>query len=92
MIGAAVSSDADLPSVRFQPRRPASRGRLLAAFVFGPLLWLVALAVVAWLFVNTTVIVLGLLVAAASFVVSLVVLAVLYAGRRREERRYVDTR
>jgi divalent metal cation (Fe/Co/Zn/Cd) transporter len=87
-----VSSDADLPSVRFQPLRPASRGRLLAAFVFGPLLWLAALAVVAWLFVNSTVIVLGLLVAAASFVISLVVLAGLYAGRRREERRYVDSR
>jgi divalent metal cation (Fe/Co/Zn/Cd) transporter len=87
-----VSSDADLPSVRFQPLRPASRGRLLAAFVFGPLLWLAALAVVAWLFVNSTVIVLGLLVAAASFVISLVVLAGLYAGRRREERQYVDSR
>jgi divalent metal cation (Fe/Co/Zn/Cd) transporter len=85
-----VSSDTDLPSVRFEPRRPASRVRLIAGFIFGPLLWLVALAVAAWLFINSSLIVIGLLVTLASFVVSLIVLALMRAGRLREERRYVD--
>jgi uncharacterized RDD family membrane protein YckC len=85
-----VSSDTDLPSVRFEPRRPASGVRLIAGFIFGPLLWLVALAVAASLFVNSSLIVIGLLVTLASFVVSLIVLALMRAGRLREERRYVD--
>jgi hypothetical protein len=84
-----MSSDTDPPSVRFEPLRPASRRRLAAAFVLGPILWLVALTVAAWLFAYGWAIQLALLVAAASFLASLLVLALLRAGRRREERRYV---
>jgi len=61
---------------------------LIAALIFGPILWLIALIVVAWLVAYTWAIELGLLVALASFVVSLFVLALLRDGRRREERDY----
>jgi hypothetical protein len=71
------------PVVRFEPLRPVSRGRLIAAFVLGPILWLVALVVAALLFDYSSSIALGLLVTAASFVVSLLVLALLHARRRR---------
>jgi peptidoglycan/LPS O-acetylase OafA/YrhL len=85
-----VSSELDRPSVRFEPLRPASRGRLIAGFVLGPVLWLVALVVAAVLFDHSSAIALGLLVTVACFVVSLAVLALLHAGRRRQERRYAD--
>ena len=83
-----MGSELDRPSVRFEPLRPASRGRLLAGFVLGPVLWLVALTVASWLFDYSWAIGLGLLVTVASFLVSLVVLALLHAARRRQERRY----
>jgi hypothetical protein len=87
-----VSSDTELPSVRFEPLRPASRGRLIAALILGPILWFVALAVAAWLLAYSWAIELGLLVTVASFLLSLAVLALLRVGRRREERRYVARR
>ena len=65
---------------------------MIAAVVLGPILWLVALVVGAWLFVNTWVIQLGLLVALGSFVLALLVLSLLRRGRLREERRYADRR
>jgi hypothetical protein len=83
-----VSGEPERPVVRFEPLRPASRGRMIAAFVLGPLFWLVALIVAAWVLEYTEAIALGLLVAVASFVVSLVVLALVYAARRRQEERY----
>jgi peptidoglycan/LPS O-acetylase OafA/YrhL len=83
-------SEVGRPAVRFEPLRPGSRGRLIAAFVLGPVLWLVALIVAAWLFDYSSSIGLGLLVTAASFVVSLLVLALLHAGRRRQEKRYAN--
>jgi presenilin-like A22 family membrane protease len=85
-----VGSELGRPSARFEPLRPASRGRLIAGFVLGPVLWLSALVVGAWLFDHTSAVALGLLVAVASFLVSLLVLALLRAGRRRQERRYAD--
>ena len=85
-----MSSETGGPSVRFEPLRPMSRGRLIVALVIGPVLWLVALVVAAWLFDYSSAIALGLLVTVASFLVSLVVLALLHAGRRRQERRYAD--
>ena len=85
-----MGSELDRPSVRFEPLRPASRGRLIAGFVLGPVLWLLALIVAAWLFDYSWAIALGLLVTVASFLVSLLVLALLHAGRRRQERRYAD--
>jgi membrane protein implicated in regulation of membrane protease activity len=82
--------DVGQPVVSFEPLRPASRGRLIAAVLLGPVVWLVALIVAAWLFHYSSSIALGLVVTAASFVVSLVVLALLHARRRRQERRYAD--
>lgn len=73
---------------RFEPLRLASRPRLVAAFVLGPLLWVISFAVASVLIERTNAIELGLLIALGSFVVALVVLGVLYLFRRREERRY----
>ena len=85
-----MGSRLDQPSVRFEPLRPASRGRLIAGFVLGPALWLVALVAAAWSFDYRLATGLGLLVTAASFFVSLIVLVLLHAGRRRQERRYAE--
>jgi hypothetical protein len=76
---------------RFRPLRPASRARLIAAIVLGPVLWAVALAVVAWFIEYTDAIGIGLLVMLASFVISAIVLSVLRRVRLREERRYADS-
>lgn len=86
-----MSSELDRSAVRFEPRRPASRGRLIAGFVLGPVLWLVALIVAAWLFDYSWAIGVGLLVTVASFLVSLLVLAILHSRRRSQERRYADS-
>jgi hypothetical protein len=86
-----VSSELGRPSVRFEPLRPASRGRLIAGFVLGPFLWLVALIVAAWLFDYSWAIGVGLLITVASFLASLVVLAILYSRRRSQERRYANS-
>jgi TRAP-type mannitol/chloroaromatic compound transport system permease large subunit len=75
---------------RFQPLRPASRPKLIAAIVLGPVAWLVVLVIAAWLISFTDAIEFGLLVAAGAFVLAAIVLSVLRLGRRREERRYVD--
>ena len=83
-------SDGGVPAARFEPLRPASRGRLIAGLVLGPVLWVIALIVAAALFDYSSKIALGLLVTLASFVVSLVVLALLHAARRRQEKRYAD--
>ena len=83
-----MSSEGERQPVRFVPLRPASRGRLIAGFVLGPILWLVALIGAAALFEQSGAIVLGLLVTVAAFVISLLVLGVLRAARRRQERRY----
>jgi ABC-type transport system involved in multi-copper enzyme maturation permease subunit len=85
-----VSGETERPTVRFEPLRPATRGRLVAAFIIGPLSWLVALIVVAWVLEYTSAIALGLLVTAASFLASLLVLALVHAARRRQERRYAE--
>ena len=85
-----MGSELDQPSVRFEPLRPASRGRLIAGFVLGPFLWLLMLVGAAWVFDHSLAIGLGLLVTAASFFVSLIVLALLHTGRRRQERRYAE--
>jgi hypothetical protein len=88
----AVSTTGPPHPVRFEPLRPASRRRIIVAVVAGPFLWLVALLLVAWLFVSSRIIQIGLLVTAVSLVVSVILLTALYAGRKREERRYVDSR
>ncbi len=74
----------------FRPLRPASRPKLIAAFVLGPILWVIGLILVSWVLDRTDAIELGLLIAAASFVFAAVVLSLLRIGRNREERRYAD--
>ena len=83
-----MSSEGERQPVRFVPLRPASRGRLVAGFVLGPILWLAALIVAAALFEESAAIALGLLVTVAAFVVSLLTLGLLHAARRRQERQY----
>jgi hypothetical protein len=75
---------------RFTPLRPASGLKLTLALIFGPIAWLIALSVVSALLKRSDMIQFGLVVTLASFVVAFVVLIVLRAGRRREERRYAD--
>lgn len=75
---------------RFRPLRPASRASLIAAIMLGPVLWAVALYLVAAVIEYTDAIGLGLLVALGSFVISAVVLSLLRWGRLREERRFAD--
>jgi hypothetical protein len=87
-----VSDDREHPAVRFEALRPAPRGRLILAAVVGPILWLLGLVVAAWVVEERDAIGIGLLVAAVSLLVALLVLALLRAARRRRERRYVDGR
>ena len=83
-------TEPDRPPIRFEPLRPASRGRLIAGFVLGPVLWLVALIVAGWLLDYSWAIPLGLLVTVVSFLGSLLVLSIIHRARRSEERRYAD--
>lgn len=86
-----MREDAHTSSVRFEPLHPASRASLILGVVVGPVLWLVAIAVAAWFFEYTWAIALGLVVTVTSFLVALVVLALLRTGRVRQEERYVDS-
>ena len=76
--------------MQFEPLRPASRGALIAGFVLGPILWLVALVVGALLVGESAAIALGVAVALASFVIALLVLSLVYVARRRQEKRFAD--
>lgn len=83
-----MSRDTERSGVQFEPLRPASSRRLIAAIVLGPLLWVIALIVAAWLFAYSWAIQLALLVTLASFLLALVVLSLMRQGRVRQERRY----
>jgi predicted lysophospholipase L1 biosynthesis ABC-type transport system permease subunit len=84
----AVSSERRLERIEpFRPLRPTPRRRRIALFVVGPLLWLVALLLVAIVVNRTDAIETGILVALAAVALSLVVLSLLRAGRNRERRR-----
>jgi uncharacterized membrane protein len=72
----------------FMPLGPVPRRRLILRAVIAPLLWLVALLVAAMVVHRTDAIELGLLIAFAAAVVSLVVMSLLRAGRNREQGRY----
>jgi Sec-independent protein secretion pathway component TatC len=72
---------------QFAPLRPVDHGRLIAMFVLGPLVWLVAIVVAAVLVHRTFAIELGLIITFVSFVGFAVVLLAFYAGRRRQEQR-----
>jgi uncharacterized membrane protein len=87
-----MREDVAKSSVRFEPLQPASRSRLIAGVVIGPLLWLVVLALSAWVFEYTWAIAVGMLVVVVSIIVSLIVLSLLRVTRVRQEKRYVDSR
>lgn len=76
----------------FRPLRPARGTKLVLAAVIGPIAWVVAWLVAAYLIYRANVIEDGLLVMAAAFVFSFLVLGLLAWGRRREERRFEDGR
>ena len=76
--------------MRFEPLRAASRRRLIAGLILGPVIWLVALMIVAYLLQNSWAIEAGLLIALGAFVIAFAVLAILRRGRIRQERRYVE--
>jgi heme/copper-type cytochrome/quinol oxidase subunit 4 len=78
--------------VHFDPLRPASRRVLIAGFVFGPLAWIAVLVVTAAVLNYTGTIAFVLAIAAISFVVSIVVLSLTYAARRRQEERHAELR
>lgn len=81
-----MSSNADPAPVQFEPLRPVSRKRLIAALVFGPLLWLILLVCAAWVFRVSYAIEIGIAVTAASFFTAALVLSLLHRGRVRQER------
>jgi hypothetical protein len=74
-------------STPFEPLHPAPRRRLIAAFVAGPVLWLVAIVVALLVIDRSDAVELGLLITLASFVVATSGLLALYALRRRQESR-----
>jgi hypothetical protein len=74
----------------FVPVKPAPLRRMIVRATAGPLLWLLALAIVLITLDRTPAIELGALIAAAAFAVSTIVLLVLHALRLRQERRDVS--
>jgi membrane protein DedA with SNARE-associated domain len=76
--------------VRFEPLRAASRRRLIAGLILGPVIWLVALMIVAYLLQDSWAIEARLLITLGAFVIAFAVLAILRQGRIRQERRYVE--
>jgi threonine/homoserine/homoserine lactone efflux protein len=81
------------PSIpTFEPLTRATSWRLALGAAVGSVVWLVALIVGAFVLDETDAIELGLLIAGVSCAMAYVVLVLLRAGRRREERRYVDGR
>lgn len=70
---------------RFQPLRISARVTRRAAFIFGPLVWLVALVVVAVVVKRFDAVELALVVVAASFGVGVVASVSMRRARVREE-------
>jgi hypothetical protein len=67
----------------FIPRNPTPLRRMIVRAIAGPLLWLIALGIVLITLNRTQAIELGVLIAAASFALSTIVLLVLRALRLR---------
>lgn len=84
-----MSSQSDPRDVHFEPLRPASRGNLIAGLIFGPILWLVALVVAAFVFTHSAAAAIGIAVAVVSCLIAMIILNLLLSSRRRQERRYV---
>ena len=76
----------------FQPLRPAKGTKLILAAVIGPVAWVIAWLVAAWLIERSDAIEFGLLVTIASFLFAVPVLGLLAWGRAREERRFEQAR
>jgi hypothetical protein len=76
----------------FQPLRPAKGTKLILAAVIGPIAWVIAWLVAAWLIDRTNAIEFGLLVTLGSFLFAVPVLGLLHWGRGREERRFDHAR
>jgi hypothetical protein len=72
----------------FRPLRPATGTKLVLAAVIGPIAWVIAWVVAAWLIYRNDLIEFGLLVTAGSFLFAVPVLSLLAWGRTREERRF----
>lgn len=72
---------------RFQPLRVSAEVTRRAAFILGPVVWLVALVVVAVVVKRRDAVELALIVAAASFAVGVVVALAARRARLREESR-----
>jgi hypothetical protein len=73
------------PAPRFTPLTVAARPRRIAVAMIGPLLWLAGFAMVAIVADETDAIAVGLAIAAASFLVAIVVLLPMRHRRIREE-------
>jgi hypothetical protein len=71
---------------RFRPLRRASPSRRRLLLIVGPLLWLAALIVLAFVVVRRDAVQIALLTLAASFVVALAALGWMRQARVREER------
>src|SRR4051812_1391781 len=87
------SAGGQLPDVDpFVPMGPTPRRRMVIRSLVGPLLWLIALVLVAVAGGRTDAIGFGALIALGSLVVSSIGLAALRAGRNRLRRRYAEHR
>jgi hypothetical protein len=75
----------------FTPLRPAKGTKLVLAAVIGPVAWVIAWLVAAWLIRKSDAIEFGLLITLGSFVFAAPVLGLLAWGRAREERRFQQT-
>jgi hypothetical protein len=81
-----VTEPSQLPA-RFRPQRRATRARRSLLFILGPLLWLVALVVLAYVIRTLDAVGFALLVLAASLAVAVVWVGWTRIARAREERK-----
>lgn len=72
--------------VRFTPLKVAGRWTTILLLLAGPLAWVAAFVIVAFVVERSGVVELGLLLALGSFVLSFLVLALLRVKRDREQR------
>ena len=77
-------------TIVFVPVHPTPLRRMIVRAIAGPLLWLIALGIVLITLNRTQAIEAGVLIAAAAFALSTIVLLVLRALRLRQERRDVS--
>jgi hypothetical protein len=71
---------------RFEPLHPPPRSRKILVFLVGPVLWLVALVVIAVLWKQGLALQLGLIISFGSCALATIFLCLLRAGRVRRER------